>query len=190
MLAYYVEWHTRERLAPLLFMDEAKAEGAVDPVGLAQRSETGQRKDRTRQTLADGQPLHSFEDLLENLAGLTVAELELEVAPKQRPAMVSALTPLQEQESKLPRSSRIRSADGTADRWRGGNLVTRAISLLGRIVVGSLVGDVCDRDPSDSAQGTYHFAMALANAREPLDLATEIRLGRLNHRRYFIPDPT
>ena len=66
-------------LAPLLFVDEDKAEGAAGPVGPAQRSATDQRKERTRQTLAGSQPLHSFEDLLEHLAGLTVAEFELEV---------------------------------------------------------------------------------------------------------------
>ena len=101
MLAYYVEWHMRERLASLLFVDEDKAEGAAGPVGPAQRSETGRRKDRTRQTLAGGQPLHSFEDLLEHLGGLTVAELELEMAPKQRVAVVSALTALQKRAFKL-----------------------------------------------------------------------------------------
>ena len=54
-----------------------------------------------RRTLAGGQPLHSFEDLLEHLGGLTVAELELEVAPEQRVAVVSAQTPLQTRAFKL-----------------------------------------------------------------------------------------
>ena len=27
MLAYYLEWHMRERLAALLFVDQSKAEG-------------------------------------------------------------------------------------------------------------------------------------------------------------------
>ena len=70
--------------------------------GSFQRSETGKRKDRTWQTLACGQPLHNFEDMLEHLAGLTVAELELEVVPERRVAVVSALTPLQKRAFRLP----------------------------------------------------------------------------------------
>ena len=101
MLAYYVEWHMRQRLAPLLFVDEDKAEGPQGPVGPAQRSAAAQRKDGTRQTLQGGQPLQSFEDLLEHLGGLTVAELQLEVAPEQRVAVMSAQTPLQQRAFKL-----------------------------------------------------------------------------------------
>ena len=67
MLAYYLEWHMRERLAPLLFVDEEQAEGEAGPAGPAQRSEAGKRMDSTRRTLAGDLPLHSFEDLLEHL---------------------------------------------------------------------------------------------------------------------------
>ena len=97
---HYLEWHMRQRLAPLLFVDEDKAEG---PVGPAQRSAAGKRKAGTRQTLDGGLPLQSFEDLLEHLAGLTVAELQLEVAPDQRVAVMSAQTPLQQRAFKPPR---------------------------------------------------------------------------------------
>lgn len=73
MLAYYVEWHMRRALAPLLFDDddrpqaEAKRQSVVAP---AQRSDSAQQKDRTRQTPA-GQPVHSFRTLLDDLATLT-----------------------------------------------------------------------------------------------------------------------
>ena len=40
---------------------------------------------------------------------------------------------------------------GTTDRRRGGNLVTRGVFFVGKIVVGSAVGDLHGRDPSDSA---------------------------------------
>jgi len=73
MLAYYVEWHMRRALAPLLFDDddrpqrESKRKSVVSP---AQRSDSAERKDRTKQTPA-GQPVHSFRTLLDDLATLT-----------------------------------------------------------------------------------------------------------------------
>ena len=47
---------------------------------------------------------------------------------------------------------------------------------MGKIVVGSHGEDVCGRDPSDSAQRTYRFGMALENAWEPVNRATEVGL--------------
>jgi transposase len=55
MLAYYVEWHMRERLKPLLFddeyLDEASASRA-SPVVKAIRSEHAKAKDASKR--ADG----------------------------------------------------------------------------------------------------------------------------------------
>jgi len=70
MLAYYVEWHMIEAWRPLLFADEetaAKSQG--DPVAPARRSEAALRKvhDKRRD---DGGPVHSFQTLLEGLAGI------------------------------------------------------------------------------------------------------------------------
>ncbi len=69
MLAYYVEWHMREALAPLLFDDEHLQELRVtrDPVAPAQPSESA-RKKKTRRTTEDGLPIHSFQSLLAELA--------------------------------------------------------------------------------------------------------------------------
>ena len=72
MLAYYVEWHMREKLAPLLFDDEdaqyaeTLRESVVAP---AVRSPSAKQKDRTKRT-ADGLPVHSFRTLLADLATL------------------------------------------------------------------------------------------------------------------------
>jgi hypothetical protein len=69
MLAYYVEWHMREKLAPLLFDDEDPAAGerlrgsVVQP---AQRSPEAMQKVNTRQT-PEGFPVQSFQTLLQNL---------------------------------------------------------------------------------------------------------------------------
>jgi len=73
MLAYYVEWHMRRALAPLLFDDEdheaAQAQRA-SIVAPAQRSASAQQKAASKQT-ADGLPVHSFRSLLADLATLT-----------------------------------------------------------------------------------------------------------------------
>lgn len=65
VLAYYVEWHMRKALAPLLFDDEALVDNRLirDPVAPAQPSAAAQRKKTVRLT-ADGLPIHSFDTLL------------------------------------------------------------------------------------------------------------------------------
>ena len=69
MLAYYVEWHMRRRLAPLLFDDEElpEARGRRDPVAPAQPSAAARRKKTTRVS-DEGLPIHSFETLLAAMA--------------------------------------------------------------------------------------------------------------------------
>jgi transposase len=73
MLAYYVEWHMRQALAPLLF-DEEDHEAAETQrssiVAPAQRSLSAQQKALSKQT-GDGFPVHSFRTLLADLATLT-----------------------------------------------------------------------------------------------------------------------
>ncbi len=73
MLAYHLEWHMRQALAPLLFDDHDRAAGAAlrsSPVAKAQSSPAATRKARTRRT-ADDLPVHSFRTLLADLATLT-----------------------------------------------------------------------------------------------------------------------
>ena len=73
MLAYYVVWHMRRALAPLLFQDddpagaEAERRSVVAP---ARRSPRARRKAETKRT-DDGFPVHSLETLLGDLATLT-----------------------------------------------------------------------------------------------------------------------
>jgi len=72
MLAYYVEWHMRQVLAPILFDDhEPRAAEASrsSPVAKAQPSPAAKRKAATKRT-NDGQPVHSFRTLLADLATL------------------------------------------------------------------------------------------------------------------------
>ena len=73
MLAYYVQWHMRRTLAPLLFEDHERSAAAASrtsPVAAAQVSPAARAKARRRQT-EDGEPLHSFRTLLADLATLT-----------------------------------------------------------------------------------------------------------------------
>jgi transposase len=72
MLAYYVEWHMRLKLRPLLFDEEDREASAAmrsSIVAPAVRSEGAQRKDSSKRT-ADGLPVHSFRTLLADLATL------------------------------------------------------------------------------------------------------------------------
>ena len=71
MLAYYVEWHLRHKLAPLLFDDhEPEAAERESVVAPAQPSPAAKHKARTKRTEAD-QPVHSLRTLLDDLATIT-----------------------------------------------------------------------------------------------------------------------
>jgi Transposase DDE domain len=83
MLAYYVEWHMRDVLAPLLFEDANKqaAEAArPSPVASARRSTVAIRK-RNTATTPEGLPVHSFHTLLADLATLARNTITTAVAP-------------------------------------------------------------------------------------------------------------
>jgi transposase len=73
MLAYYLEWHMRQALKPILFDDHDKeaadaARGSI--VAKADRSEAAKRKISTKRT-DDDLPVHSFQSLLADLATIT-----------------------------------------------------------------------------------------------------------------------
>jgi transposase len=70
MLAYYVEWHMRQALAPVLFDDherEAAEQARRSIVAPAQRSKAAMRKASSKRC-EDGSPVHSFQTLLADLA--------------------------------------------------------------------------------------------------------------------------
>lgn len=72
MLAYYVEWHMRQALAPILFQDEelAQTRWTRDPVAPAETSAKAKQKNNARHT-QDGWPVHSLQTLLQELATRT-----------------------------------------------------------------------------------------------------------------------
>ena len=72
MLAYYVEWHMRQQLRPLLFAEEdhqSAAQTRDSIVAPAQRSKAAKRKDAQRRT-DDDYPVQSFHDILADLGTL------------------------------------------------------------------------------------------------------------------------
>lgn len=72
MLAYYVEWHMRKALAPMLFDDDHKEEAKAcrsSVVAKAQKSPQAKQKAQRGRT-EDGIPIHSFQTLLEDLMSL------------------------------------------------------------------------------------------------------------------------
>ena len=78
MLAYYVEWHMREALAPILFYDQEMAsalEEVVSVVAKAQRSKKGKSKATSKRTESK-LPVHSFATLLEDLATITKNKIQ------------------------------------------------------------------------------------------------------------------
>src|ERR1700761_874729 len=77
MLAYYLEWHMRQTLAPMLFDDHDRAAaeaGRTSPVAKATVSKAAYRKASTQRVDAragESHPVHSFRTLLLDLATLT-----------------------------------------------------------------------------------------------------------------------
>ena len=86
MLAYYVEWHLRQALAPLLFADEEleQARAERDPVLPAQPSPSARQKKAHRQT-QDSLALHSMETLLAELATRCKCQCRLRSDPGHTP---------------------------------------------------------------------------------------------------------
>lgn len=70
MLAYYVQWHMRSALAPMLFDDEDKAlaEALRDSVVAPAISSVIAQSKRQKKRTEDDWPVHSFQTLLKDLA--------------------------------------------------------------------------------------------------------------------------
>ena len=83
MLAYYLEWHMRQRLASMLFDDTDKEAAEAERksvVAQAQRSKAAVKKQTTGLT-PHGLPVHSFRSLLADLATLARNTIITAIAP-------------------------------------------------------------------------------------------------------------
>ena len=98
MLSYYVEWHMRRALAPILFDDhdvpsaQASRSSAVAP---AQRSQSALDKAATKRT-DDGGPVHSFTTLLQDLATIAKNRVQPLADPNATFDIVTRPTPNQQ----------------------------------------------------------------------------------------------
>jgi hypothetical protein len=98
MLAYYLEWHMRRCLAPLLYDDTDKAVAETlrpSVVAKAERSPAAVTKQTTGRT-EDGLPVHRFRTLLADLATLTRNTLVSAIAPERPFTLTARPTPLQQ----------------------------------------------------------------------------------------------
>jgi transposase len=98
MLAYYVEWHMRQRLAPMLY-DEADKQAAealrTSVVAKAQRSPSALAKERYGAT-PDGLPVHSFHSLIADLATLARNTLATALSPDHEFVLHTTPTTIQQ----------------------------------------------------------------------------------------------
>ena len=102
MLSYYISWHMKQALAPILFYDNDKPGAAAkraDPVAAAQRSDAALTKAARKRT-DDGVPVHSFTSLLADLATICANHIQ---PADDMPAftMLTTPTPLQRQAFEL-----------------------------------------------------------------------------------------
>jgi len=98
VLAYYVEWHMRQLLAPILFDDDDKPQAQAARTSIvapAQRSTAAKLKALTKQT-ADGGKVHSFQTLIGDLA--TIVKNRIQPADKDIAVfdMFTQPTPIQQ----------------------------------------------------------------------------------------------
>ena len=103
MLAYYLQWNLRQRLAPLLFEDDDRSAARASrssPVEPARVSESATNKASSRKT-PDGLPVHGLSTLLADLATLTLNEVTLPGSPHSAFPLVARPTQLQQRAFEL-----------------------------------------------------------------------------------------
>src|SRR5882757_3063405 len=83
MLSYYISWHMKQALAPILFVDNDK------PAAAAKRSDTALAKAARKRTI-DNTPVHSFTSLLADLATICANHIQ---PAHDMPAFTMTTTP-------------------------------------------------------------------------------------------------
>jgi hypothetical protein len=92
MLSYYISWHMKAALAPILFVDHDKPAAAAkrpNPVAPAQRSDKALTKAARKRT-DDNTPVHSFTSLLADLATICANQIQ---PADDMPAFTKITTP-------------------------------------------------------------------------------------------------
>src|SRR5437660_11992620 len=99
MLACHVEWHMREHLKPMLFVDDDRTAAARERAAIvapAEPSPAALRK-RASKLTANGGPVHSFQTLLRDLATCTLNEMTTTLEAAYSFTLVAIPTPIQAQ---------------------------------------------------------------------------------------------
>lgn len=103
MLAYHVEWHLRQALAPLLFhdtdLDPARA-ARTSPVASTEPSASARSKKAIKRN-ANGDPVHSFAGLIDHLGTMTRNTMRMPLAKTHPFTLLSRSTPLQDEAFRL-----------------------------------------------------------------------------------------
>ncbi|MDQ2963895.1 MAG: transposase [Pseudomonadota bacterium] len=97
LLAYYLEWHLRQALKPMLYDDEdleTQRQNNTNPVAATPRSAKAKAKAAHHHT-GDELPVHSLRTLLQDLATLTYNITSTPVNPKAKIILTTRPTPLQ-----------------------------------------------------------------------------------------------
>jgi transposase len=103
MLAYYLEWHMRQDLRPIIFEDHDKAATLAarrSIVAKAERSVAADKKAATKRT-DDDLPVHSFRSLLDDLATVTRNTMATDNGTESTFILYPKFTPLQERAFQL-----------------------------------------------------------------------------------------
>ena len=103
MLAYYLEWHMRQALRPILFEDHDKAAAEAarkSIVAKAERSPAAMRKVANKRT-DDDLPVHSFQSLIADLATVTRNTMAMANSPDATFVIYPELTSVQARAFKL-----------------------------------------------------------------------------------------
>jgi transposase len=98
MLAYYVEWHMRRALAPILFDDDDRKGGEArraSVVAPARRSKQAEAKALTKRTDAD-EPVHSFKSLFRDLATIAKNRVQPKATGAPLFEIITKPTPFQQ----------------------------------------------------------------------------------------------
>jgi hypothetical protein len=105
MLAYYVEWHMRQLLAPILFDEDdphAAQRARKSVVAPVQRSDSTKTKARRKRS-KDNLPVHSFRTLLKDLATICKNRVQPTIPGAPPFDKITVPTPVQNKALKLLR---------------------------------------------------------------------------------------
>ena len=111
MLSYYVEWHLRQALAPLLLDDEQLPvdRWTRDPVLPAEPSEQAKQK-KNKRISADGLPVHSFSTLINHLGTRCRLYCQMRGKSSSTPfEQLTSPTPVQQRALELVKTCPVRT---------------------------------------------------------------------------------